>query len=189
LNPKPASLPDIHVGCKISLINLEIAMPVPNRDFLLDRMDETRSKFEELLPEIDPHKEIYSGWTIRDMLAHMTGWDDATIDSLRTHVVGRPPSIAAIRSLDDYNALTVSSRKDLDYDHVLKEWHHTRQVLRTIIEQLPEDKFNCPVIVPWGEKTTVTYLVEMFRDHEEEHTREILAWLKHPDIPLTKEGN
>ncbi|HEX7541877.1 MAG TPA: maleylpyruvate isomerase N-terminal domain-containing protein [Anaerolineales bacterium] len=164
-------------------------MPVPDRNFLLHRMDETRSKIEELLPEIDPLKEIYPDWTIRDILAHMTGWDDATIDSLRSHVVERPPSVPAIRSLEEYNAMTVSSRRDLDYEHVLKEWRLTRQVLRTIIKQLPEDKFISPVIVPWGEKATVTYLVDMFRDHEEEHTRDILTCLKHPDKPLMKEGD
>lgn len=152
-------------------------------------MEETRSKIEELLPQIDPQKEIYPGWTIRNMLAHMTGWDDATIDSLRAHLFGQPPSISAIRSLDEYNSLTVSSRGDLDYDHVLKEWRLTRLVLRSIIEQLPEDKFLSPVLVPWGEKTTVTYLVDMFRGHEQEHTQDILAWLRHPEDPLKKEGN
>lgn len=164
-------------------------MPVPDRNFLLHQMDGTRSKIEELVLEIDPHKEIYPGWTIRDILAHMTGWDDALIDSLRAHVAGRPPSVSTIRSLDEYNALTVSSRKDLDYEHVLKEWRFTHQMLRTIIEQLPEEKFFSTIIVPWGEKATVTNLLDIFRDHEEEHTRDILAWLKHPDKPLTKEGN
>ena len=148
-------------------------MPIPDRIFLLHRMDETRSKIEKLLPEIDPSKEIYPGWTIKDMLAHMTGWDDATIDSLRAHVVDRPPSLDAIRSMDEYNLRTVTSRQDLDYDHILKEWRLTRQVLRTIIEQMPEDKFFSPVIVPWGDKATVTYLVDMFRDHEEEHTADM----------------
>ena len=164
-------------------------MPVPDRDLLLHRMDETRLKIENLMPEIDTNKEIYPGWTIKDILAHMTGWDDATIDSLRAHVGESPRSVPAIRSLDGYNALSVSSRKDLDYEHVLKEWRLTRQELRTIIEQLPEDKFVSPVIVPWGEKSTVTYLVDMFRDHEEEHAQDILVWLKHPEKPLSKEGN
>jgi hypothetical protein len=175
--------------CKIGSNYQEVAMTVPDRDYLLHRLDETRSKIEVLLPEIDPQKEIYPGWTIRDMLAHMAGWDDATIDSLRAHLVGHPPSVPAIRSIDEYNTLTVSSRKNLDYEHILNEWRITRQVLRTIIEQLPEDRFYNPVIVPWGEKATVTYLVEMFRDHEEEHTRDILSWLKNPDEPLKKEGN
>jgi hypothetical protein len=36
-------------------------MPVPDRDFLLHRMDEARSKIKEILPDIDPQKEIYPG--------------------------------------------------------------------------------------------------------------------------------
>jgi hypothetical protein len=164
-------------------------MPIAERGFLLQRLDQTRQNIEELLPKIDPTKQIYIGWTIKEMLAHMTGWDDATIDSLRAHVVGHPPSLDAIRSLDEYNAHTVSSRNDLNYDHVLKEWRLTRQILCTLIEQMPDDKFTEPLLVPWGETATVTYLVDMFRDHEEEHAHDIRKWMEHPDHPLAKEGN
>ena len=159
------------------------------RLFLIHRLDETREIIEKILPTIDVTHEIYPGWTMKDMLAHMTGWDDAIIDSLQAHVVDRPPSVAAIRSLDEYNDLTVTSRKDLNYEQVLKEWRLTRQVLRTIIEQMTPDKFLEPLVVPWGEKTTVAFLVEMFRDHEEEHTADIKKWLENPDRPLRKAGN
>ena len=164
-------------------------MTSADRDFLLERMDETRSKIETLLPKVDVRKEIYPGWTIKELLGHMTGWDDATIDSLRAHISGGTPSVPAIRSLDEYNSTTVSSRKDLDYDQIVKEWRLTRQVLRNIIQQMPEEKFFWPIIVPWGEKATVTYLVDMFRDHEEKHTHDIIEWLKQPEKPLEKAGN
>jgi hypothetical protein len=159
------------------------------RAFLIHRLDETRDTIEKILPTIDVTCEIYPGWTMKDMLAHMTGWDDATIDSLKAHVVDRPPSVAAIRSLDEYNNLTVTSRQDLNYEQVLKEWRLTRQVLRTIIEQMSSDKFLEPLVVPWGEKTTVSFLVEMFRDHEEEHVRDIQEWAKDTTRPLGKAGN
>jgi hypothetical protein len=158
------------------------------RYLLLRRMDETRSRIEELLPRIDPKKEIYPNWTIKDMLAHITGWDDATIDSLRSHMIDRPPSIPAIRSLDEYNALTVASRKDLAYDQIMKEWRLTHQVLRTIIEHMPEDKFLDPMVVPWGEKATVKDMVDMFRGHEDEHAQDIMQWIENPEKPLAKKG-
>ncbi len=164
-------------------------MTESERILLLRRLDETRDTIEKLLPTIDKDREIYPGWTIKNMLAHMTGWDDATIDSLRCHVVDRPPSLPAIRSLDEYNASTVSSRQDLVYDQVVREWRLTRQVLRTLIEQMPVEKFLQPVIVPWGERSTVASLVEMFRGHEEEHIEDILQWMKSPEHPLVKEGN
>ena len=164
-------------------------MTLPDREFLLERLDQTRSKIEDLLPRVDSTKEIYPGWTIKDMLAHITGWDDATIDSLRAHTAGRHPLTPADQGIDEYNSRTVTSRIQLDYKHILDEWRLTRQVLRTIIEKMPDDKFVEPLIVPWGPKATVTFLVETFRDHEEEHAHDIREWLNHPDEPLTKKGN
>jgi hypothetical protein len=164
-------------------------MPAGEREILLKRLDESRLKLEELLPKIDPSKEIHPGWSIRQMLAHITGWDAACIDALRAHGVDRPTSIPAIHSLDEYNEKTVSSRNGLTYDQTLKEWRLTRQVLREIIEQLPEEKFLVPVAVPWGRKTTVTNLVDIFSGHEEEHAQDITEWLKHPEKPLGKAGN
>lgn len=165
-------------------INWEIGMPVSDRNYLLHMMNETRSKIEVLLPQIDPYKEIYPGWTISDVLAHMIGWDDATLDALNAHLLNQPPSISDIRNLDEYNATSISSRKDLDDEHILKEWRHTRKELQSIIEQMPEDKFVSPVIVPWGGKSTVTDLMRMLRDHEEEHIWGILEWRKISDHPL-----
>jgi hypothetical protein len=164
-------------------------MTVGDRYFLLHRLDETRLKIEELLPKIDPKKEIYPGWTIKDMLAHITGWDDATIDSLRAHVAGRAPAVPANRGIDEYNARTVTSRQNLDYEHILKEWRLTRQVLHTILEEMPDEKLFEPLIVPWGNKGTVTYLVDILRDHEEEHAHDINEWLKSPEKLLGKAGN
>ncbi len=164
-------------------------MTSADRAYLLHRLNETRTQIDSLLPNIDAKKEIYPGWTIKDLLAHITGWDDATIESLRAHVAGRPPVISAPNGIDEYNDRTVTSRSDLNYDHILNEWRLTRQVLCTIIEQMPEDKFFEPVTLPWGPRGTVTMLVETFRDHENEHGHDIEQWLKNPDQPLRKDGN
>ncbi len=164
-------------------------MSTADRETLLARLDETRAKVEELLPRIDPEKEIYLGWRIKDILAHITGWDDATVDSLRAHVAGRLPATPADRGLDEYNSRTVSSRKDLDTPHVLNEMRLTRQILRTIVECMPEEKYFEPLILPWGVKGTVTDLVEIFREHEEEHAHDLREWLQNPDQPLGKKGN
>ena len=156
---------------------------------LLQRLDAARAKVEELLPRVDATKQIYPGWTIRQMLAHMTGWDDATIASLRAHVASQPADTPADRGINEYNARTVSSRQDLDLDHVVKEWRMTRQVLHKLLEEMPEDKFHARLAVPWGPKASVTRLIDVFVEHEHEHAEDIESWLKHPDQPLTKKGS
>jgi hypothetical protein len=123
-------------------------MPFPDRNCLLQSLYEARLKIEELLPKVDHQKEIYPGWTIREMLAHLTGWDDVTIDSLRAHVAGRIPEMPALQGVDENNKRILTSLQNMDLAHVIKEWRLTRQVLRTVIEKMPEEEFFSPVIVP-----------------------------------------
>jgi hypothetical protein len=156
---------------------------------LIQRMDETRARTEAVLERVEPDREIYPQWRLQDMLAHLTGWDEVTIDCLQAHAAGRPLARPAIHSLDAYNASTVGARKDAGYEQVLAEWRQTRKKLRSLIAQMPVELFKQPVRVPWGESAPVTALLEMFREHEEEHLTDILQWLQQPDQPLTKKGN
>ena len=149
-------------------------MTIPDRTILLQHMDATRTKIESILHQIDPHKEIYPGWTIREVLAHISGWDDETINTLRAHLEGKSLSKVEIRDFDKYNALSISSRTGDKYEQVKDEWRSTRKLLRTIIEEIPEDKFFAPLAVPWGGKSTVIDMMEMFCEHEESHTQDVL---------------
>ncbi len=163
-------------------------MAISEKEEVLQRLDDARYDLEVLLPRVDPSKEIYPDWTIRQLLAHLTGWDDSTIDSLRAHLAGEPPATPADRGIDEYNARTVSSRQDLDLEHVLKECLKTRQVLRKIVQEMPEDKFAEQLVVAWGEKGTVAQLIDTFIEHEKEHAEDIRRWLQNPDAPLGKQG-
>jgi hypothetical protein len=163
-------------------------MTTGERELLLNRLYESRLKLEELLSRIDPSKQIYPGWTIKQILAHISGWDDASKDALCAHGLTRSPSTPTIHSLDRYNEFSIASRKDMTYDQILKEWRLTRQALCEIIEQLPEETISEPIAVPWGSKTTLTKLVDIFSNHEKEHAQDILNWLKKPEKTLGKAG-
>jgi hypothetical protein len=156
------------------------------RQSLLDSLIKAREEVIGLLSEAEKYQadEIYPGWTLKEMLAHMTGWDDASIASLRAHVLGNDPGTPADRGIDEYNASTVTTRETLDYDHIRKEWQQTRETLMSIIQNMPEEKFQQALILPWGEKGTVKYLVDIFVHHEHTHARDIAEWLKNPEQPL-----
>ena len=163
-------------------------MPAESKNILINHLNESHKAIEGLLSGIDPSKEIYPGWTIKQVLAHISGWDDACIDALRMHELDHSPSIPVIHSLDKYNESSVSCRKRLTYDKILKEWRVTRKILCEIIDGLPEEKFLEPVAVPWGKKITVTKLVDIFSHHDKEHAKDIIEWLKKPEKPLRKSG-
>jgi uncharacterized protein (DUF885 family) len=156
-------------------------MTTSDRENLIGMLDEARRRMEELLPKIEPGTEVYPGWTIEHLIAHITGWDDAFIDVLQAHEQGRSPSLPAIHSLDQYNEQSVQSRRNLNYDQILRERQRKRQVLRELMMQMPDNKLHELVMVPWGNKITVQELVDIFSHHEKEHAQDIDELLSRSD--------
>ena len=156
--------------------NSEISMD--ERMQLIEQLDQARQMMRKVVDQIDPNMEIYAGWTIKHLLAHITGWDDSTISCLEAHIAGDAPSTPAARGIDYYNSQTVETRQFLDLDHVIREWEFTRERLKELILEMPGDKFEQTLVVAWGSKGTVRELVDIFSEHEEEHaveTQEIMA--------------
>lgn len=151
--------------------------------FLISRWESRRAALKELVAAAESyrHQEIYRGWQLKEFLAHMSGWDDAVLDSLRAHASNAPMQTPASRGIDAYNAQTVSTRETLDYDHVRREWDRTHELILAAIHSLPDEKVTEPLTFPWGEFGSVAYLVEIFVEHEEEHAHHLREWLKNPD--------
>ncbi|PKN91470.1 MAG: hypothetical protein CVU44_19120 [Chloroflexi bacterium HGW-Chloroflexi-6] len=143
------------------------------RTQLIDQLKLARAEMIALLDEIDKNRKIYPLWTIREILAHIAGWDDAIIASLSAHVAGREPGTPAMRGVDVYNAETVATREGLDYDHIYREYIRTRDILIDLIGNTPLDKATQPFIMPWGEQGDMKSLLTVFIDHEFDHAGDV----------------
>jgi hypothetical protein len=157
------------------------------RNFLIARLNKARTRLNELIARAPRDKQIFPNWTIKEFIAHLSGWDDSTIEALRAHARGEPVGKTVARGIDAYNASTVSTREALDLDHIFKEWNATRETLIQALNDLPDEKFNEPLNFPWGESGTVAYFLEIFIDHDEEHAEHLHAWLANPDVPLREQ--
>ncbi len=140
---------------------------------LMSQLERSREKMLAQLDEIDLNRKIYPLWTIREMLAHLSGWDDAVIAFVNSIVEGSEPATPAARGMDYYNAQTVATREGLDYDHIYREYVQTRKVLLDLLREMPEEKIREPYILPWGELGTVLDIVHIFAPHEEEHAEDV----------------
>jgi hypothetical protein len=95
------------------------------------------------------------------------------------------PGTPAKLGINYYNAQTVSSRESIDFDHTYRAFQASRLLLKEIIRNAPDEKLAQPFVAPWGETGTISQIVEIFAEHEEEHTADILRWLANPDQPIT----
>jgi len=146
------------------------------KDELIQRLEESHEKIEQLATQVDRDAEIYPSWTIREILAHFTGWDDAVVASLKSHAAGGVPTVVADRGPDYYNASTVTEREALSFELIYREWQITHEQLKIAIRELPPDKMEEKIVFPWGERGNVENLVTgLTTEHEAEHMKDIKA--------------
>jgi hypothetical protein len=140
---------------------------------LIQQLDQARETMQAVLADVNTQMEIYPTWTIKHVLAHITGWDEATTSSLRAHAGGEEPAAPAVRGIDFYNAQSVATREALSYEQIVKEWELAREDFKAAIDEIPEEIFNEPLLFPWGQTGTIARIVAIFSSHEEEHAKEI----------------
>jgi uncharacterized protein (TIGR03083 family) len=147
-------------------------------DHLIHELDKARERMRAIVDKIDVEREIYPGWTIKHVLAHVTGWDDAAIASLCAHAGGDEPATPAVRGVDHYNAESVATREALDFGRIVAEWEQARDQLKQTIRALPPEKLDEEMILPWGGQSRVAPFIQVFIDHEHEHADEIAKLLQ-----------
>ena len=141
---------------------------------LIIRYERSRAMMVAHLDEIDRNRKIYPLWTVREILAHLSGWDDATVAFIRTILEGKEPGLTlAAQGINVYNAESVSTREGLDYDHIHREYLETRRVLLDLIRQVPEAQVTKAYVLPWGGYGTLVDMVDIFAPHEEEHAEDV----------------
>src|SRR5512146_287676 len=134
-------------------------------DPLIAELERAREVMRELLHDLEvahaESRELYPTWTIKDLLAHIAGWDDACIASLQAHAQGNVPATPAARGINTYNASTVAEREALSLDQVIKEWEKTRETFKQAIRDLPVEKLSEPFVFPWGPKSILKDMVQI----------------------------
>ncbi len=142
-------------------------------DEIIADLDDAREKMTALIASLNPVEEVYPGWTEKELLAHITGWDDLIINTLNRHLCGQAPVVSINRGIDFYNSTTVAERENLTLEHVKREYRETRDALKDLLRSIPTEVFDQVIITPWGPRGTVKEFIQVFSHHEREHEEEI----------------
>ena len=127
----------------------------------------------QVVERIDPHRQIYPQWRIHEMLAHLTGWDEAATTSLTRHLNGQPSRPVATHGIDHYNGQSIRSRAGLTLSQIQQEWEAERENLIEAIRNLSSAQLQDNIVYPWGGRGTILNLIKGLIAHETEHAREI----------------
>jgi len=150
------------------------------KDHLIRQLDQARQALLAILEMIPSGSEIYPTWKLKELLAHLAGWDEAAIASIQAYMAGEAPVTPAGVGINAYNAQSVACRASLSLEQVRVECEQRREGLKALIRQMEEGQLNAPLVLPWKGTGSVAQIVEIYAEHELEHAAELREALNKP---------
>ena len=159
---------------------------------LINWLREEQQQWEALLEKIGPERMEQPGvngnWSMKDIVAHLTGWQPRINANIQAAQRGEaeppPPWPAHLQTDDEINAWIFESNRGRSLREVLDESRQVFQQLLDVFEQLPEDVR----IEQVHQEERVYRLVwvngqrfqpgEFFDHFHDDHEPDVRAWLE-----------
>ena len=119
-------------------------------------------------------QKLLGDWSLKDLIAHLTGGADYKLRVLTAVKNGRtPPEWGKI---DDFNHASTLQRKRLAWEKVFSEFQEVSQKLIDAYKKVPDADWNKPL---WkGKKTTLGKIIDIeTRHYSKTHLPQILKLL------------
>ncbi len=151
---------------------------------LLDDLRDEQAQWEALLQDIGENymtqPDVAGGWSIKDIVAHLTGWRRRTLGrfqaALRREPAPPPFWPPHLQTDDEINAWIYAASRGLSVSEVLRESREVFQQLVETLDAFPEADLLDPARFPWMEGAEPTGAA-FFAHFHEEHEPDMRAWL------------
>lgn len=154
------------------------------KDRILAALVETRQNIlaEALKLSDEQQDQVFLGiWSMRDLLAHLIGWDHTNLDAVKSVLATRVPAFYDHQDRDwqTYNAMLVRKHKKGPSRELLARAKVSQAKLIAFLQTVPPENFNKDFGVRFrGYKVTVQRLLEAEMKDEETHRQQITNFFK-----------
>jgi hypothetical protein len=116
------------------------------RQQLLKKLDAAWTALKESYAGLSDSQMIEPGvtadWSVKDILAHVTAWEEEALKYLPLIIEGgKPPLYKTYGGLDAFNAQKTEQKRALPLSEVLKQLEETHRRLIGYIQSVPEEQF------------------------------------------------
>lgn len=114
---------------------------------LLQRLDKAFEDFRASYAGLSEAELLESGvtkaWSVRDIIAHVTWWEEEALKHLPLVLAGRRPPRYSVTygGIDAFNALMTARKEGLSLSDVFREQAETHQRLVDYLQRIPEEQF------------------------------------------------
>ena len=126
--------------------------------------------------------QVFLGiWSVKDLLAHLIGWDCANLDAVKSVQDGRTPAFYEHHDRDwqSYNAILVKRHKKNSFQELLASMKASQEKLIGFLQTIPPEHFNKDFGVRFrGYKVTIQRLLEAETKDEQTHLQQIIGFFQ-----------
>ena len=155
-----------------------------NKQELINGLKDEHRKWQALLDQIGRTRMDQPGvagsWSIKDIIAHLTGWRRLTVARLREARAGKPESLppwpAALKSDFEINAWIYENNHHRAIQDIVDESNRVFQEFIDAVDDLPDELLATIGALPWMEGQPLS-AGAFFSHFHEEHEPDMRAWL------------
>ena len=154
------------------------------KEQLLAELREIRSSILKEVTVLSAEKQemIFLGiWSVKDLLAHLAGWDYTNLDAAKAVLAGRLPSFYEHHSRDwqTYNAMLVAKYKHDSFKELLALVENSQHELIESLRSVTPESFGKDFGIRFhGYKVTIQRLLEAEIKDEQAHCQQIKEFFR-----------
>jgi hypothetical protein len=152
---------------------------------ILIQLTESREKILAAIENLSEEEMIQpgmgSGWSIKDLLVHLTRWEAELVKLLWQAGQGIRPTTMHFSQLevDEINQRWYAESRSRPLDLVLKDFHGVRTQTIRRVKDLTEQALTDPQHYPWLDGQPLwEWIAGDSYEHEAEHIADMLSWRK-----------
>jgi hypothetical protein len=155
--------------------------PAPKKkNRIISDLTEVRRKIIDAASALRPEKqdEVFLGvWSVRELLAHLAGWDFTNIEAVNEILSSKLPSFYQYydRDWQSYNARLVEKHGKDDFADLISSVEESHRKLVEFLETVPAEEFDKDRGIRTGRryKVTIARLLQAEIDDEKVHHTQI----------------
>lgn len=159
-------------------------LQILRKDQIVSNLLETRQNIStkvSKLSEIQQDQVFLGIWSVKDLLAHLIGWDETNLRAAKSVLKGQLPDFYEYRDRDwqTYNAMLVKKHKRDPSPELLTAVKDSQDKLIEFLQTIPPEHFNEDFGVRFrGYKVTIQRLLEAEWKDEQTHLQQIIDFFK-----------
>ena len=147
---------------------------------IISDLVEVRRRIIDTTSTLSPQRqdEVFLGiWSVKDLLAHLAGWDFTNIEAVNEVLSGKLPSFYQYYDRDwrSYNARLVEEYGEDDLAEAMSTVEDSHKKLVELLETVPAEEFDKDRGIRTGRryKVTIARLLQAEIDDEKVHCRQV----------------